>query len=161
MNRTLSQLVIAEAGAEAIEPVMEIMHSAFDPSFGEAWSKAQCLGILHLPGVWLLLACRDGRTVGFTLARVIADEAELLLIAVSPHEHGEGIGAALLDKVFETAASLGATRIHLEVREGNKALELYQRSGFLPIGRRKAYYRGKFGQCFDALTLSRPVNAIS
>jgi [ribosomal protein S18]-alanine N-acetyltransferase len=161
MNDTLSQLVIAEAGAEAIEPVMDIMGNAFDPGFGEAWNKAQCLGILGLPGVWLMLASHEGRVVGFTLARVIADEAELLLIAVSPDKHGCGIGAMLLDNIIETARLRGATRVHLEVRDGNKAVELYQRSGFLPMGRRSAYYRGKFGQSFDALTLSRPVSTIS
>jgi len=161
MTDTLSRLVLSEAGAEAIESVMEVMCNAFDPNFGEAWSKTQCLGILGLPGVWLRLATREGHVVGFTLTRIIADEAELLLVAVSPQEHGRGIGGRLLEDVVAAAARRGATRLHLEVRDGNKALDLYRRSGFLPVGRRLAYYRGKFGQCFDALTLTRPVNALS
>lgn len=161
MNGALSGLVIAEAGAEAIDPVMEVMNEAFDPAFGEAWNKAQCLGILGLPGVWLTLASIDGRASGFTLTRVIMDDAELLLIAVSPRLHGRGLGTSLIENTVSTAILRGATRMHLEVREGNSAIELYRRSGFLPIGRRSTYYRGKFGQCFDALTFSRSITTPS
>ena len=158
MSDALSMPRIAEAGVEAIDQIMLIMQEAFDPNFGEAWTKAQCLGIFGLPGVWLTLATCNERTAGFTLARMIADEAELLLIAVSPQMHKSGIGMMLLDNMIESASSRGATRVHLEVRDGNEALRLYQRSGFSLVGRRTAYYRGKFGQSFDALTLSRSIN---
>lgn len=160
MNDELPGLVIAEPGAEAIDPVMEVMNEAFDPTFGEAWNKSQCLGILGLPGVWLTLGSVDGRAVGFTLTRVIADEAELLLIAVSPRIQGRGLGTLLIESTVNTAILRGAMRMHLEVREGNSAIQLYRRSGFLPIGRRSAYYRGKFGQCFDALTFSRSITTL-
>lgn len=160
MNDELPGLVIAEPGAEAIDPVMEVMNEAFDPTFGEAWNKSQCLGILGLPGVWLTLGSVDGRAVGFTLTRVIADEAELLLIAVSPRIQGRGLGTLLIESTVNTAILRGAMRMHLEVREGNSAIQLYRRSGFLPVGRRSAYYRGKFGQCFDALTFSRSITTL-
>ena len=43
---------------------------------------------------------------------------------------GRGLGARVLD-FFEVAArELGATAIHLEVNEGNRAIELYRRRGF-------------------------------
>jgi ribosomal-protein-alanine N-acetyltransferase len=160
MNDALSMPLITEAGVEAIDPIMSIMEEAFDPGFGEAWTKAQCLGIFGLPSVWLTLAVCGDRPAGFTLARIIADEAELLLIAVAPQMHRRGIGMMLLENVLRKASSCGATRVHLEVRDGNEALNLYQRSGFSQVGRRPAYYRGKFGQSFDALTLSRSINPI-
>lgn len=161
MSVSIATPILTEAGAEAIEPVMSVMAQAFDRSFGEAWNQEQCLGILGLPGVWLMLASLDNDVTGFTLARVIADEAELLLIAVKPALHRKGIGALLLDTVINGAAKRGATRLHLEVRDGNPALELYQRLGFTAVGRRHGYYRGHFGQSFDALTLSRSLNSTS
>jgi ribosomal-protein-alanine N-acetyltransferase len=150
----VAEVTIAEADASAVESVMAVMETAFDTRFGEAWRREQCLSILGLPGVWLTVA-RSGELIkGFALSRVIADEAELLLIAVLPEIQGKGIGALLLEDMVKRAASRGATRLHLEVREGNPALSLYHRFGFIPVGRRKAYYHGDFGQSFDALTLT-------
>lgn len=151
---------IVEAGADAIEPVMAVMETAFDPTFGEAWRREQCLGILEMPGVWLTLALNGSEVKGFTLCRLIIDEAELLLIAVEPAMQHRGVGALLLENAINSAAHRGATRLHLEMREGNHAAELYQRFGFVQIGKRPAYYRGKFGEPFDALTLTRTLKDI-
>ena len=150
--------MIAEAGPEAIDAIMEIMEQAFDPNYGEAWNRAQCLGILGLPGVWMSLAFRDGTVGGFALGRVVLDDAELLLIAVKPLWRGQGLGQRLLDDVVRAAGGRGASRLHLEVRDGNPALALYRGNGFEPIGRRKDYYTGSLGQTYDALTLTRPIS---
>lgn len=155
MNATTAKPVsIAEADAGAIDAVMSVMETAFDPTFGEAWRREQCLGILGMPGVWLTLALNADQIKGFTLCRLIADEAELLLIAVEPSAQNQGIGGILLEHAIHCASQKGASRLHLEMREGNPAAQLYQRFGFAPIGRRAAYYRGKFGEAFDALTLT-------
>jgi [ribosomal protein S18]-alanine N-acetyltransferase len=131
-----------------------VMDTAFDADFGEAWRREQCLGILGMPGVWLSLGFSGDQVRGFTLSRIVADEAELLLIAVMPAGQRQGLGAMLLENAINNAAGRGASRLHLEVREGNPASSLYRRFGFVPVGRRHAYYRGKFGQSFDALTLT-------
>lgn len=153
MNATMTPTAIVEADAAAIDSIMDIMNLAFDPSFGEAWQREQCLGILGLPGVWLSLATRGDQVEGFALSRIVVDEAELLLIAVSPQTRRRGTGAALIDNTINEAKERGAVRVHIEVRDGNPALSLYQRFGFTPVGRRRGYYLGKFGQSFDALTL--------
>lgn len=150
--------VLQDSGIEAIDAVMTVMDQAFDRSFGEAWKREQLLGIIGLPGVWLKLVNMDDQVAGFALSRVIVDEAELLLIAIAPLMHKRGIGTILLKDIIKGAAARGATRLHLEVREGNPASNLYPRLGFIPVGRRRAYYHGKFGQSFDALTLSLPLN---
>ena len=43
--------------------------------------------------------------------------------------------------------------VFLEVRQGNPALALYLRVGFLQVGQRENYYRGKSGDYFNALTV--------
>ena len=154
MNATTMPVEILEADAAAIDSIMDVMNRAFDPSFGEAWQREQCLGILGLPGVWLSLAVKDNQVEGFALSRIVLDEAELLLIAVSPQTRRRGIGALLVDRATCEAKARGATRLHLEVRDGNPAVSLYQRLGFTPVGRRRGYYLGKYGQSFDALTLT-------
>ena len=140
--------------AADLDEVMEKMARAFDPCFDEAWTRGQCAGILSFSGVWLLLARVEGRPAGFALARAMADEAELLLLAVQPTARRAGIGRRMLEAVIAEAHARGAARLHLEMREGNPALFLYEGAGFHQVGRRPSYYRGKDGRVLDAITLS-------
>jgi ribosomal-protein-alanine N-acetyltransferase len=140
-----------------LDLVMAVMESAFGDRYGEAWTRSQCAGILPMTGVTLTVA-RDSRSealVGFALSRSVADESELLLLAVLPDEQRRGIGRALLDEFIEAARRDGAGRVHLEVREGNPAIAMYGGAGFAPVGRRRKYYHGADGRHFDALTFAR------
>ena len=150
------ELQLLSGGSTDLEDVTPVMSSAFDERFGEAWTRSQCAGILPMPGVELVLA-RDGNgtLAGFSLYRTVADEAELLLLAVDPEYRRRGIGRRLLDHFLNRATNSGASRVHLEVREGNPAVIMYREAGFNFAGRRRKYYRGRFGGEFDALTLHR------
>ena len=147
---------LAVGTSEDLDDIMPVMESAFGNRFGEAWTRSQCAGILPMAGVTLTLA-RDSETdeaTGFSLVRSVADESELLLIAVSPERRREGIGRGLLQHFLDQARMNGINRAHLEVRAGNPAIHMYRRAGFEPIGRRRNYYRGNDGQQFDALTFA-------
>ena len=142
--------------SDDLDAVMTVMESAFGTRFGEAWTRSQCAGILPMAGVTLTVA-RDSETeetTGFSLVRSVADESELLLIAVSPERRREGIGRGLLHHFLDQSRMNGINRAHLEVRDGNPAIHMYRRAGFEPIGRRRKYYRGEDGQQFDALTFA-------
>jgi len=146
---------IEEGGPLDLPSVMEVMEDSFDSAYGEAWTAPQCAGLLPMNGVWLILA-REGRsTAGFALARIVAEESELLLLAVRRGRRGRGIGRKLLDRFCVDASVRGARRLHLEVRDGNRAIALYGNAGFEEIGRRSNYYRGENGALFDALTLAK------
>lgn len=149
----MTRLVQARSGD--LDAVMEIMTTAFDDQYGEAWTRSQCAGILPMSGVKLILAEEEeenSRPCGFSLYRTIAGDAELLLLAVSPEAQGRGIGRLLLSQFIDDAKKNGANKIHLEVREGNRAIRLYRSTGFAPAGRRRNYYRGVNGIQRDALT---------
>lgn len=153
-------IALREGSSRDIGEMMTTMPEAFDASFGEAWNRSQCLGILDLPGVWVTLARVNDQPAGFALSRIILDEAELLLLGVRPALRRRGIGRALLERTITVARSFGAARIHLEVRDGNQALRLYNARGFSEVGRRSAYYRGADGKLFDALTLNLTVDRL-
>lgn len=155
---TRTAIELREGDAGDLDEMMVTMDEAFDSAFGEAWNRAQCLGILGLPGVWMTLARHGDAPVGFALNRVVFDEAELLLLGVRPGFRRQGVGRALLDRSIAMAGALGARRIHLEVREGNEARLLYDSAGFSQIGCRRSYYRGRDGKLFDALTLACSVD---
>ncbi len=150
----MTAIHIEEAGIAALDAVMEVMTEAFEPGYGEAWNEPQTLSMLALPGVWLSLATIADRPAGFALNRIIADEAELLLLAVAPHSRRLGVGMALIERSRQIARQRNGTTLHLEVRYNNPAIELYNKAGFTVAGRRPGYYRGIDGQIHDALTLS-------
>ena len=156
MMATIDHPVRLSTGtSEDLDAVMGIMETAFGTRFGEAWTRSQCAGILPMAGVSLTLARDDeGAATGFSLIRSVADESELLLIAVSPDRRRQGVGRGLLNHFLDQARSEGITRAHLEVRNGNPAIHMYRHAGFEPIGRRRNYYRGDDGQQFDALTFA-------
>lgn len=149
------RIVLSPGGPADLDRVMDVMEDSFDPSFGEGWTAPQCASLLPLPGVWLTIAQIEHEVVGFSLSRIILDEAELLLLAVKRKYRCLGVGQKLLDSFIFDATDRGAKRLHLEVRDGNHAIHLYKRAGFSEIGRRKAYYSGRDGQAYDALTLAR------
>jgi ribosomal-protein-alanine N-acetyltransferase len=132
------------------------MNAAFGAGYGEAWTRSQLAGILPMAGVSMMLAREHGHedAIGFSLCRTVADESELLLIAVLPSHHRRGIGRRLLEDFLERARTDGVGRVHLEVREGNPAVDMYRSAGFSPVGRRRNYYHGADGRRFDAITLA-------
>jgi ribosomal-protein-alanine N-acetyltransferase len=146
---------IERGGMADLPDVMVSMADAFDPEYGEAWTEAQCAGILGLPGTWLLIARAGTEPAGFALLRTIAGEAELLLIAVRNRYRRQGIARALLDQALAEARADGVESFHLEVRACNPAIALYRGAGFFQVGTRRAYYRGRSGKVFDALTFKR------
>ncbi len=156
-----ASLTLHPGAAADLPEVMTTMVEAFDRRFGEAWTEGQCSGILLLTGVWLTLARVEGRPAGFALNRIVLDEAELLLLAVRPACRRSGVGRALLADSIAASLDRGAVRIHLEMRDGNPALGLYNRAGFIQSGRRRQYYFGAGGRPFDALTLSKDLQELS
>jgi ribosomal-protein-alanine N-acetyltransferase len=83
-----------------------------------------------------------GRVLGYAVAWFVADEAEIANLAVAPAARGRGIGALLLTRILQAAATFGAAAVYLEVRESNAAARaLYAAQGFVVAGRRNQYYR--------------------
>lgn len=152
---TIERDVRIESGSsEDLDEVMRVMDEAFGDRFGEAWTRSQLSGILPMNGVSLKLARSREETIGFSLCRTVAGEAELLLIAVLPSHHRLGVGGQLLDDFLERARNDRVARVHLEVRDGNPAIGMYRSAGFSAVGRRRNYYLAPDGRRFDAITLA-------
>ena len=154
------EVLLEQGSYKDLDAVMAVMDDAFPPCFGERWSRSQVSGVLPLTGVRLLLVHDGGAEapiVGFALWRTVSDESELLLLAVHPSAQRHGLGRVLLEGFATKAIADGATRLHLEVRDGNPANRLYASEGFTIAGRRRDYYRGRDGEQHDALTYVRMI----
>jgi ribosomal-protein-alanine acetyltransferase len=91
---------------------------------------------------YLCLVARDhGAVSGFAVARLLVEEAELLLIAVSPAMRRQGVALLLWIELTERLVASGARTVHLEVRESNISAQAFYRSrGFTQSGVRPKYY---------------------
>ena len=105
-----------------------------------------------------LMSLREGRAVGFLLSNFVLDEAQLLLIGVSPDWQGVGVGGQLLKELIDRSRDQGRKLIYLEVRSGNeRAIRLYRSLGFIDIGVRRDYYPGLVGR-EDAIVMSLQID---
>lgn len=115
------------------------------------WSEAEFAGFLSSRLVFLLT-----EPGGFLLGRVIADEAEILTLAVDPGLRRAGIGRRLVTAFLSESARRGASSAFLEVAAGNApARALYAAAGFGESGRRRGYYTSPGGVAEDAVVMAR------
>jgi ribosomal-protein-alanine N-acetyltransferase len=134
-------------------PVLVRLHAQ---CFEDPWSLQSMADILASPGAFASIAAVGDDPVGLALARIVADESELLTLCVLPQSRRHGVGAKLLDDVLQRARDAGALRIFLEVAENNEAARaLYGRVGFSAVGRRPDYYCLPNRVPVAALTLRR------
>lgn len=107
----------------------------------EHWSLSGIQDTLRYDNNFFYVACENENIVGFAGCMIIAEDAELLNIAVVPDYQKQGVGAKLLQEMLDVAKKQEAERILLEVREGNSvARQLYRSFGFKELGLRKHYY---------------------
>ncbi|WEK04092.1 MAG: ribosomal protein S18-alanine N-acetyltransferase [Candidatus Devosia phytovorans] len=125
--------------------------------FYRGWPTGEFENFLNDADTPVYVACDARRHIaGFALIRTVADEAELLTIAVDPKWRGKKIGQALMTAVFDDLLLSAARRMFLEVSEENvAAIKLYQRQGFTTISSRKGYYAKPDGTQATALVMAR------
>ena len=132
---------MAPADAAAIERVL-----ASDPGASQ-WSCAEIV-LLAKGSTRVWVAEQAGEIVGAAAARTVADEVEVLNLAVARPWRRRGIGRSLMATALEEAGHAGARRVFLEVRDSNQSARVfYAALGFIQSGRRRAYYaRARGGQ---------------
>lgn len=107
------------------------------------WSAAQLAAEAERPGGWHYVARQhEGGVVGYLCGYTVADEAEILKLAVAGRHRRQGVAARLLAHVLANLAAQGVHRLSLELRAGNQpARRLYEKFGFRASGVRKGYYQ--------------------
>ena len=138
--------------------VLAAIHASASPD--DHWGAAAFALQLGMPGAFGLLDPAGA----FILARVVADEAEVLMLATAMSVRRQGRAAALLHAARTRAAAQGAATLVLEVAVGNGAARaLYGAAGMAPVGRRVRYYNNgddalilRVTPCVPEASSSRP-----
>jgi [ribosomal protein S18]-alanine N-acetyltransferase len=111
-------------------------------AFSDPWPAQAFVDLLAQPHTRMMVASTDDDLVGYCVLLSVLDEGEIANIAVCRSARGRGVGARLLDEALAHATQQGIASVYLEVRvSNNPARGLYESRGFLPVGRRRAYYR--------------------
>ena len=133
-----------------IEPLQE----AFVPAaaaierecLSTAWTEEQLRSLGENTRYWVALL--DGQAVGILSVSLSLFDGEVLNLAVLPSARKRGVAQALLDEM-KAQLPHSCEELFLEVAESNlPAIRLYEKNGFLPVGRRKNFYGNE-----DALLL--------
>ena len=110
--------------------------------FSDPWSRGMMQSALADPSV-SLFALQDGEAlVGYLMFLNVLPDGEILNLAVMPEYRRQGLADRLFDACAEYCRAVGVEIIFLEVRASNTpAISLYEKRGFVTVGRRKNYYR--------------------
>lgn len=145
MSRLAKPGIEILAADEGSIPALARLHAA---AFDDPWDEASMAGVLSMSGAFGLMAvtaAADARRpllLAFLLARLAADEGEILTVAVAPERRGEGLGRLLMERAAAGIQAAGGRSIFLEVAEDNApALRLYAGLGYHTVGFRPGYYR--------------------
>lgn len=106
------------------------------------WSERAVRDTLEAPTGrgWLLV--EDVRAVGHLISVVVAGEAELWTIAITPDRRRRGLARRLLQHAMSAWRAEGAEAAFLEVRDDNAgAIALYAETGWVATAVRRRYYR--------------------
>lgn len=111
-------------------------------SFSMPWSEATYWGLLERTDADLFVAESEaGEVIGYAVFWAVLDQGELGNIAVTGAWRRRGVAQQLLDAVIARARERGVRELYLEVRVSNEGAQaLYDRNGFVQVGRRRNYY---------------------
>jgi [ribosomal protein S18]-alanine N-acetyltransferase len=147
---------VVEPASQRDAAALACIHGA---SFHRGWGEEEFERMLNERNT-LVHRLRKGRkTVGFSVSRMGADEAEILSIAVAESHRGRGLSKGLLLTHLGHLAGRGVRTVFLEVEENNQpARRLYQSAGFSIVGRRERYYQHSGGEALNALVMRRDLS---
>jgi ribosomal-protein-alanine N-acetyltransferase len=130
-----------------------------DSAEAAQWPPESYAKLAASPGGVFLVCEAHVQLIGFLAARQVADEAEILNIAVDHDFRRKGVASALLLAALDKFRQSAIARVFLELRESNlPARALYERHGFVFAGRRKSYY---LRPAEDALCMHKELTAAS
>ena len=109
--------------------------------FSDPWNEESIASELENRLSLWLVALEGDRVAGYVGSQTVLGEADMMNIAVHPDFRRKGIGEALVKKLIAELSQRGCHSLTLEVRASNgPAKSLYEKLGFVLVGRRKNYY---------------------
>jgi ribosomal-protein-alanine N-acetyltransferase len=110
-------------------------------SFLSPWKEEFFISESRNPHSCFLVAEKKEEVLGYICCWFIAEEGQILNIAVHPDSRQSGLGKLLVQEILKEAKKKGVDSLSLEVRKSNiAALSLYKELGFYETTIRRKYY---------------------
>ena len=123
------------------EKDLEYVSELEESSYPDPWSKKGFEEELSNPFALSVVMEDTTGVVGYAIAILTGESADLVKITVSEKERGKGYGRKLLDEVITELNNRGSINVTLEVRVSNEpAISLYEHAGFTSEGIRPGFY---------------------
>lgn len=133
----MADIIISKMTAADISALAELEKLCFSVPWSEQAFRDELTNDVAL----FLVAKQEEKTVGYVGAFVVVDEVSITNIAVNPECRKQGIAQKLIAELSNKAKEIGGEKIFLEVRVSNvSAIKLYEKSGFVTVGKRKNFY---------------------
>ena len=131
----MKYVLMHEAHAQAVAELEKVC-------FNDPWSVNSILSEVHNPLSCWYVAMDEDRLVGYIGSQSVLGWADMMNLAVHPDYRGKGIGEQLVNMLIDYLMNHGVSCLTLEVRVSNTpARGLYEKLGFVEVGRRPNYYR--------------------
>jgi ribosomal-protein-alanine N-acetyltransferase len=151
----MNDFVFCKLGFADIEQILTIEEKVYS----HPWTRGNFLDSFYSDHEACGLRNKSGNLLGYFVLMSVLDEMHLLNFSIAIEYQRQGLARVLLDKLTESAREKNIVSILLEVRASNeRAVEVYQRYGFVEIGRRKGYYPVIDGQREDAIVMRIELN---
>jgi ribosomal-protein-alanine N-acetyltransferase len=141
------------SGVEKAQPAREVSLRPFvwsdlplvlkieQASFPSPWKSEFFLKELCNPYGRFLVAEQEGQVIGYICTWLVADEGQILNVAVHPDHRQRGVGRLLVRETLAETCQRRARSVSLEVRKSNlPAITLYEKLGFREVAVRRGYY---------------------
>ena len=143
-------IAIKKIGIESIPVIFSLAHSIWPNTYKEILAPIQIDYMLQLlyseaslkiqieqKKHQFILAVKKNENVGFASYSVKSEEEKdiyrLHKIYIHPSLQGKGIGKLMIDYIVKDIKQAGALHLELNVNRYNKALQFYQKLGFVII----------------------------
>lgn len=97
--------------------------------------------VLDPQAIFVVLADKAGRIIGYCVSKVNSTLSHLISVAVLPDHRRCGAASRMLKELLAASNQRGLQEVSLEVRTDNvPAIRLYRRFGFADVGVTPNYY---------------------
>lgn len=137
LSETIKDISLRPCVKADLSLVLEIERA----SFLSPWKAEFFVSELCNPHSRFWVVEEEGKMLGYICCWLIADEGQILNVAVHPDRRRRGVGKLLVQQILKEAKKKGVHSLSLEVRRSNlAAINLYQALGFRETAIRHKYY---------------------
>lgn len=138
-EQNLGEIEFRQAGLDDLPDLLKLENQ--DDEWDLQWNEIGIRQSFENPNFRCFLMKSKGEAKGFISVNLLSGEAEILRVVVLKEARLQGVASKMIDNLIEILRKIDCVTVFLEVNDQNyPAISLYQKKGFIEVGRRPDYY---------------------